>query len=165
MKWKQMSSLLALFFIISCASSFSKRTLKRTIHLKKLHIDSLKVGIENEHAIILFQRFDIVSQFEKSYKKDPAPELKKEIEKLKRLSKDSIVDQLNYRKAIMGWDYELVYYKLLKKGKSQVQDKHSKSMVDKIIFEKYKTRLGSEDAYFSFKARNKFYQIMLAIGE
>lgn len=150
---------------MSCASSFNKRTAKRTINLTELLSDSLKVGIENDKALIQFERFELVNQFEKKYEKYPAWELKNEIENLKNLVRDSIVKENKYRTSLMGWDYELVFHDLLRKGKAKIKNKLSNSIVNQIIYEKYKTKLGGQETYFYFKNRTEFYKIILVLGE
>lgn len=149
----------------SCASSFSRRTVKRTVKMTTFNPDTIKVGVENEKVVILFQRSDVLKLFEKEQRKDPYWELKDEIDRLKVLTKDSIVQDPVHQKTNTGWDYELAYHKLLKKGKAQIKDKRSGLPVDRIIYEKYVMKSGTEDAYFLFKNGVEFYKIMLAIGE
>lgn len=154
-----------LLVAFACASSFNKRTAKRTVTMKKLQPNSLTVGIENENVLILFERSEIVDLFEKQYKKEPVWEIEKEIKKLKTLSKDSIATQESYRKSTTGWDYELIYYQLLKKGKAQITEKLTGRTIDQILYTQYKTQLGGQDAYFSFKNGTEFYKVILALGE
>ena len=76
MKLKLTSFLILLFCMASCASSFSRRTVKRTIKMTTFNPDTIKVGVENEKVVILFQRSDVLKLFEKEQRKDPYWELK-----------------------------------------------------------------------------------------
>ena len=94
MKTYNFITLILILTIIGCASSFSKRTSKRTIKLKKLNPSETKIGFENDKAIVKFEKSDIIELILKDYDKYPTHYKKEELEKIKNLTSDSIINEI-----------------------------------------------------------------------
>ena len=164
MKTYNFITLILILTIIGCASSFSKRTSKRTIKLKKLNPSETKIGFENDKAIVKFEKSDIIELILKDYDKYPTHYKKEELEKIKNLTSDSIINETENKSSVKFWEYEYNFHVLLLKGKAEIESKKS-GKVNRIIYERYKTKLGGKDAYFLFENGLEFYKMTLALGE
>lgn len=150
--------------IFGCASSFSKRTSKQKITLKELNPSETKIGFENDKAIVKFEKSDIMELILKEYDKSPTQYIKNELEKIRSLTSDSIINETENKSSIKFWEYEYNFHDLLLKGKAEIESKNL-GQVNRIIYERYKTKLGGENAHFLFENGLEFYKMTLALGE
>jgi len=125
----------------------------------------VKVGIETDTALIIFNRNDLIYLFDQDLKDWYDPSKKKYIDKLKSMQSDTIfVKERNVSNLPLA-DYEYKFHDLILEGKAEIILKGQNTKLQKVKYEQYTSKLGQVDAHFYTKEGLEFYHILLAFGE
>lgn len=166
MKRKIKILLLTLIFgISSCSNSFITRTKSKNIKLYGIDKKSVKVGAENEKAIILFDRNELITLFQNDLAVFYDQSVKIKIDELNSLKSDLIFPENEMKGKLKFIEYELKFLELLKAGKAKVINKESNEKVERIKYTFTMDKLGGQNGYFSFINGEEFYKILIALGE
>ena len=154
-----------IFGITSCSSSFISRTKNKNIKLKGIDEKSIKVGAENEKALILFDKNELIALFQNDLADFYDQSVKSKIDELNSLKTDLIFPEKEWKGKLKFTEYELKFLELLKAGKAEIFDKENKEKIERIKYTFIMDKLGGKDGYFSFKNGEEFYRILIALGE
>lgn len=154
-----------IFGITSCSSSFISRTKNKNIKLGGIDEKAVKVGMENEKALILFDKNELITLFQKDLLDFYDQSVENKISELNSLKSDLIFSEKEWKGKLKFIEYELKFLELLKVGKAEIIDKENKEKVDRIKYTFIIDKLGGQDGYFRFKDGVEFYRILIALGE
>ena len=166
MKRKIGTLILTLVFgITSCSSSFIVRTKKKTINLKSLSENSIKVGLDNGIVQIKFDRNDLIELFETDLKEWFDPRIKSYVDDLKTLKSDTIYKKDKTIGTLPLSEYELKFHTLILNGKAEIENKETKENLKRIKYKFTRDKLGGQNAYFYTENGIEIYEILVAFGE
>jgi hypothetical protein len=154
-----------IFGITSCSSSFIVRTKKKTLNLKSLSVNSIKVGIDNGIVQIKFNRKDLIDLFESDLKEWFDPRIKSYVDDLKSLKLDTIYKKNKTIGNLLLSEYELKFHSLILNGKAEIKNKETKKYYKRIKYKITRDKFGGENAYFYTEKGIELYEISLALGE
>ena len=154
-----------IFGITSCSSSFIVRTKKKTVNLKSLSENSIKVGLNNGIVQIKFDRNDLIELFEKDLKEWFDPRIKSYVDDLKSLKSDTIYKKDKTIGTLPLSEYELKFHTLILNGKSEIENKQTNENLKRIKYKFTRDKLGGQNAYFYTQNGIEIYEILIAFGE
>ena len=154
-----------IFGITSCSSSFIVRTKKKTINLKSLSENSIKVGLDNGIVQIKFDRNDLIELFETDLKEWFDPRIKSYVDDLKSLKSDTIYKKDKTIGTLPLSEYELKFHTLILNGKAEIENKETKANLKRIKYKFTRDKLGGQNAYFYTENGIEIYEILVAFGE
>ena len=151
--------------LLSCSSSFIVQTKKKTINLKSLSENSIKVGVDNGIYLIEFNRTDLVKLLEKDLKEWSQPRIKSYDDDLKSLKSDTIYKKEKSIGTLPLSEYELKFHTLILNGKVEIENKETKENLKRIKYKFTRDKLGGKNAYFYTENGTEIYEILIAFGE
>ena len=154
-----------IFGITSCSSSFIVQTKKKTINLKSLSENSIKVGLDNGIVQIKFDRNDLIELFETDLKEWFDPRIKSYVDDLKSLKSDTIYKKDKTIGTLPLSEYELKFHTLILNGKAEIENKETKENLKRIKYKFTRDKLGGQNAYFYTENGIEIYEILVAFGE
>ena len=154
-----------IFGLTSCSSSFIARTKNKNIKLNRIDEKSVKVGTENEKALIVFDKNELITLFQNDLAEFYDQSVENKIDELNSLKSDLIYPEKDWKGKLKFVEYELKFLELLKAGKAEIIDKRNKEKVERIKYTFIMDKLGGQDGYFSFENGEEFYRILVALGE
>jgi hypothetical protein len=157
--------LILIFGITSCSSSFIVRTKKKTINLKSLSENSIKVGLDNGIVQIKFDRNDLIDLFETDLKEWFDPRIKSYVDDLKSLQSDKIYIKEKTIGTLPLAEYESKFHILMLNGEVEIENKVTKEHLKRIKYKFTRDKLGGQNAYFYNESGTEIYEIILAFGE
>lgn len=150
----------------SCSSTFNGKAENKTVNLTKLEEGSLKIGVENEKVIILFNKKDLIDFSQSQIKKYPSNKnFKDQLTELDSINKNHIYNEKEWKNQQYFQSYEFLFHELLLAGKGQIFDKKKTEYLDKISYTYRVDRLGNTDGIFSLMNGEEVYSVLLALGE
>ena len=140
-------------------------TKKKTINLKSLSENSIKVGLDNGIVQIKFDRNDLIELFETDLEEWFDPRIKSYVDDLKSLKLDRIYKKDKTIGTLPLAEYELKFYTLILSGKAEFRNNDTEKNLERIKYKFTSDKLGGENAYFYNENGIKVYEIALALGE